>query len=107
MAVPVAALIVLAGCLPGHAKLGGDLRPSDAEADGVVDQCRKLRLCLLLRNLGAPDPLQHLRTRHPGNLLRLAGRFRWCRPPVRLCLPGPQARPAVGLAHAFQHAGQV
>ena len=39
-AVAVAALIVLAGCLPGDAKLGGDLRPSDPEADGVLDQCR-------------------------------------------------------------------
>jgi len=107
MAVLVAALIVLAGCLPGHAKLGGDLRPSDAEADGVVDQRRKLSLCRLLRNPGAPDPLQHLGTRHPGNLLGLAGRFRWCRLLVRLCLPGPRARPAVGLSHAFQHAGQV
>ena len=44
-AVAVAALIVLAGCLPGHVKLGGDLRPSDAEADGMIDQYRKLRLC--------------------------------------------------------------
>jgi hypothetical protein len=91
MAVTVAALIVLAGCLPGHAKLGGDLRPSDAEADGVVHQCRKLRLCLLLRNPGSPDPLQHLRTRHPGDRMCLARWFRWCWPPVWLCLPGPRA----------------
>jgi hypothetical protein len=83
MTVTVAALIVLASCLPGHAKLGGDLRPSEAEVNGVVDKCRKLRLCLLLRNPGAPDPLQHLRRGHPGNLLRLAGRFRWCWPLVR------------------------
>ena len=90
-AVAVTALIVLASCLPGHAKLDGDLRPSDAEADGVVDERRKLRLCLLLRNPGSPDPFQHLRTRHPGNLQRLTGQFRWCWPPVRLRLPDPRA----------------
>jgi hypothetical protein len=29
----------------------------------------------LLRNPGAPDPLQHLGGGHPGSLLRLGGRF--------------------------------
>jgi hypothetical protein len=52
--VAVAALVVLAGCLPGHAKPVGDLGPPDTQADGVVDQHRELRLCLLLRNRGAP-----------------------------------------------------
>ena len=105
--VAVAALIVLAGRLPGHAELSGDLRPSDPEANGVVDQRCKLRLCLLLRNPGVLDPRQDLRGGHPGSLLRLAGRLgeRW--PPVRLCLLGYWARPALGLAHTFQHAGHV
>ena len=35
-AVTVAALVVLAGCLPGHAELGGNLRPSDAQVYGLV-----------------------------------------------------------------------
>jgi hypothetical protein len=33
----VAAPVLLAGGLPGHAKLGGDFRPAGAQADGVVD----------------------------------------------------------------------
>jgi hypothetical protein len=33
----MAALVVLAGRLPGHAQPGGDLRPPDAETDGLVD----------------------------------------------------------------------
>jgi hypothetical protein len=60
-AVAVAALVVLAGRLSGHAQSGGDLRPSDAQADSVVDQDRKFRLCFLLRGLGILDPLKHLR----------------------------------------------
>jgi hypothetical protein len=36
-AVTVAALVVLAGSLPGYAKPVGDLRPPDAQANGVVD----------------------------------------------------------------------
>ena len=103
----MAALILLAGCLAGHAKLDGDLRPSDPEADGTVDQRHKLRLCLLLRNPGVLDPLQDLGGGHPGSLPRMAVRFRWPWPPALLCLLGSWARPALGLAHAFQHAGQV
>jgi len=34
----VAALVLLAGRLPGHAKPGGDLRPPDAQVYGLVDQ---------------------------------------------------------------------
>ena len=69
--------IVLASRLPGHAELDGDLRPSDAEADGVIDQRHELRLCLSLRNPDAPDPLQHFGGVQTRSLLRLAGRFRW------------------------------
>ncbi len=40
-AVAMAALVVLAGRLPGHAEPGGDLRPPDAQADTVVDEHRE------------------------------------------------------------------
>jgi hypothetical protein len=96
---------MLAGRLSGHAELGSDLRPSDAEFDGVVDQRREFGLCLLLCNAGALDPLQHLRWRHPGNLLWHAGCFPW-----RLVLPiwpsplGSRARLALRFSHAIQHA---
>jgi hypothetical protein len=36
--VSVAALVVLARRLPGNSEPGGDLRPPDAQADGVVNQ---------------------------------------------------------------------
>jgi hypothetical protein len=72
----VAALVLLASCLPGDSEPSGDLRPSDPDSDGVVNQLRKVRLCLLLRNPGVLDPLQELGAGHPGILLRLAGRFR-------------------------------
>jgi hypothetical protein len=70
--VAVAALVMLAGRLSGHAKPGSDLRPSDAQADGVIDQNREFRLRLLLRNPGARDPLQHLGRGNPGDSLRQA-----------------------------------
>jgi hypothetical protein len=35
--VTMAALVVLAGRLPGNAQPGGDFRPPDAEADSLVD----------------------------------------------------------------------
>jgi hypothetical protein len=54
------ALVVLAGCLPGHAQLGGDLGPADAQSDRLVDQSREFRRCLLLRSPGTLNPLQHL-----------------------------------------------
>ena len=37
-AVAMAALVVLARSLPGNSEPGGDFRPSDAEAYGVVNQ---------------------------------------------------------------------
>jgi hypothetical protein len=58
-AFPPTAQVMLTGRLPGHAELGGDLRPPDAEFDGMVDQCCEFGLSLLLRIAGAPDPLQH------------------------------------------------
>jgi len=36
----MAALVLLTGCLPGHAEMGGDLRPADSLADGSVDEHR-------------------------------------------------------------------
>jgi hypothetical protein len=41
----VAALVVLAGRLPGHAEPGGDFWPPDARADGVVNERREPGLC--------------------------------------------------------------
>jgi hypothetical protein len=73
----VATLVVLAGRLSGHAQPGGDLRPSDAQDDGVIDQDREFRLCFLLRGFGVLDPLKHLGRGQPGNSLREAWRLRW------------------------------
>ncbi len=50
-ALTVAALVLLAGRLPGHAKLGGDLRPPDAQVYGMIDQRCEFRLGLLLYGL--------------------------------------------------------
>ena len=59
-AVAVAALVVLAGRLPGHAKTGGDLRPPDAHADRLIYQHREFGIYLLPGESGSFDPLQHL-----------------------------------------------
>jgi hypothetical protein len=76
----VTALVMLAGRLPGHAKLDGDLRPADPEIHGVVDQLRQIRLCLLLCDPGELDFLQQLRGR--GICPCLAGWVRgWWGPP--------------------------
>ena len=56
----MAALVVLAGCLPGHAQPIGDFGPADAQSDRLVDQSREFRRCLLLRSPGTLNPLQHL-----------------------------------------------
>jgi hypothetical protein len=74
--VAMAALIVLAGRLPGDSELGSDLWPADTEFDGVVDQRCEFGFCLLLRSTDAPDPVQHLRWGHPGNPLRHAWALR-------------------------------
>jgi hypothetical protein len=67
----MAALILLAGCLSGHAELGGDFRPPNAQLDSVIDERRKFRLCLPLVSPGAADLLQRLWGGYPGNPLRL------------------------------------
>ena len=100
----VTTLVMLAGRLPGHAKLGGDLRPPDALADGVVDERRNHRLGLLLRNPGAPDPLEHLGRGHPGKLRYRVWRFRWRLLPIRLYPSGSWTRLALRPRHAIHHA---
>ena len=60
---------------------------------------------MLQRNPEVLDPLQNLGGRHWRVLLNLDGRFRWRWPPIRLWMLGSRARPTLGLAHAFQHAG--
>jgi hypothetical protein len=100
----VAALVVLAGRLPGNAKASGDLRPSDAHADRLIHQRREFGICLLSAESGSFDPLQHLGRRQLGISLRWAWQFRSFLGP----LPGlhmPDLRPTLGPAHVIQHAG--
>jgi hypothetical protein len=68
--IAVAALVVLAGRLPGHAEPGGDFWPPDAQADGVLDEHHELGLCRFPREPNAFDPLQHLGRRQLRNSLR-------------------------------------
>lgn len=53
-------LVLLACGLPGDPELGGDLWPPDAQVDGVVDEHRELRLCLVPHVSGVLDLLKHL-----------------------------------------------
>jgi len=107
-AVAVAALVVLAGRLSGHAQSGGDLRPSDAQDDSVVDQDPQLRLCFLLRGPRVLDPLKHLGRRQAGNPLRRAWRLRGSLLPLTLVyLPGFRLRSPLRPCHVVQHAGEV
>lgn len=55
------ALVSLACCLSGNAKLCGDLRPTDPEVDCTVDDRLKLSLCRISRRPGALEPFQDLR----------------------------------------------
>lgn len=59
--ITVAALVVLAGCLPGHTQPCSDLRPADTQADSLIDQLREFRLrlplCSPLCSPGALNPL--------------------------------------------------
>ena len=67
--VAMAALVALAGRLPGHPEPDGDLRPPDALIDGMVDERREFRLCLVPREPGVLDLLKHLGCRQVGNPL--------------------------------------
>ena len=100
----MAALVVLTGSLPGHTQPCGDLWPSDAQANSLVDQLRKCRFCPPLRNPGALDLLQQLGGRHLGSRPRLAWRPRWrLLPPLRLhALGSPLCS-----SHVIQDAGEV
>jgi hypothetical protein len=54
----VSPLVLLASGLPGHAKLRSDLRPSDALADGSVDEDRQFFLGFVSLDPRLPDPLK-------------------------------------------------
>lgn len=66
----MAALVMLAGRLPGDSELGGDVWPPDAQINGMVDEHREFRVCLVPH---VPDVLDLLK--HPG--------CRWMRDPLR------------------------
>ena len=107
-AIAVAALVVLAGRLPGHPESGRDLWPSDAQIDGLVDEHREFRLCLVSREPGVLDLLKHLRCSHMGKPLRRVPRFCWrLLPPSQLRVLDSRTRPALRLAHEFQNAAEV
>ena len=61
-AIAVATLVVLACRLPGNSEPGGDLWPSNTLIDGVVDERREFRLCLVPR---VPDVLDLLKRLGP------------------------------------------
>ena len=99
-AIGMAALVLLTGCLPGHTKLRGDLRPSDSLADGSVDEHRQLCLGIVSLDPDLPDLLQQLGRGQLGDSLRGARLARGCRiAPVRPRLPGSRDRLVLRLAH--------
>jgi hypothetical protein len=53
----MAAFVVLTGRLPGYAEPGGNLWPSDAQADSLFDYLREFRFGLPLSGPGALNPL--------------------------------------------------
>lgn len=104
----VAALVVLPRRLPGDPEPGGDLWPPDALIDGIVDQRREFRFCLVPHVPGVFDVLKHLGCRQVGDPFRRACRFGWrLLPPPRLHVLGSGTRPALRLAHGIQHAARV
>jgi hypothetical protein len=83
---------LLTGCLPGHAKLRGDLRPPDVLADGSVDEHRQFCLGIVSLDPDEPDLLQQLGRGQLGDSLRRARLARGCRiAPVRPRLPSSLA----------------
>lgn len=104
----MAALVMLTGRLSGHTQPEGDLRPSNAQDHSVIDQDRKLGLCLLLHDPGALDPFEHLGRGQPGKPLGWAWRRGCCLLSLtRLSAPGSRIRPALRSSHAIKHAGRV
>jgi hypothetical protein len=55
--ITVAALVLLAGCLPGHTQPCSDLWPADTQVGSLVDQLREFRLCPPLGSPSALNPL--------------------------------------------------
>jgi hypothetical protein len=55
--ITVTALVVLAGCLPGHTQPCSDLWPADTQADSLVDQLHEFRLRLVLGSPSLLNPL--------------------------------------------------
>jgi hypothetical protein len=102
--IAMAALVVLAGRLPGDAKTGGDLRPPDAHVDRLIHQYREFGIRLLPGESGAFDLLQHLGWGQLEIPLRRVWLFRSCVGPPR-GLYMPDFRLAFGPAHVLQHAG--
>lgn len=104
----VTALVVLARPLSRDPEPGGDLWPPDAQIDGMVDEHRKVRFCLVPHMPGPLDLLKQLGYGRGGDLLSRACWLGWrpLRPP-RLHLLDPRSRPALRLAHELQHAAQA
>jgi hypothetical protein len=73
--VAVATLVVLACRLSCDTEPVGDLWPSDALIDGVVNERREFRLCLVPRVPGVLDLLKDLRCRQVGDPSRSACGF--------------------------------
>jgi hypothetical protein len=74
-AVAMAALVVLACCLPGDPEPGGDLWPSNALIDGLVDERREFCFCFVPHVPGVLDLLEHLECRQVGDPSRHACGF--------------------------------
>jgi hypothetical protein len=74
-AVAVATLVVLACRLPRYPEPDGDLWPPDAQINGMVDEHREFRLCLVPHVPDVLDLLKHLGCRQVGDSLRRACRF--------------------------------
>jgi hypothetical protein len=55
--VGMAAQVLLAGCLPGHAELRGNLWPPDTLADGGVDEFRQFCFGVVSLDPDVPDSL--------------------------------------------------
>jgi hypothetical protein len=67
--VAVATLVLLACRLPGDPEPVGDLWPPDALIDGMVDERREFRVCLVPHVPGVLDLLKHLGCRQVGGPL--------------------------------------